>query len=395
MTPVMLVARREIRERLKARSFRIATVISAAVVVAAIVIPATQRGKTPTYDVGVVEPPTPTTVSAIQAVAPTVDVHLRVRVVASRAEAETQLRRGRLDVVVVASNEILTKKTVEQGDAGKKAQLVVALSNAVRLQRLLARAGPDALEAVNALQAPVTLRGIEPADSNARQRFIAFMGVLLLFVFLQQYGTWVLMGVIEEKASRVVEVLLSAVKPRDLVSGKVLGIGLVALMQALVVAAAALVAAQATGTHIFEGASRFAIFWTIAWFLLGYGFYAWAYAAVGSLVSRQADAQNAAFPLSVPVLVGYLSATTLLAGGDPSLFVRVLGFLPPTSPMVMPMLIGLGEAPGWQIALSMGLSVVGILLLMKVAGDIYSRAILHSGQRLRLRQVLRGDFSAA
>ena len=131
------------------------------------------------------------------------------------------------------------------------------------------------------------------------------------------------------------------------------------------------------------------------WFLLGYGFYAWAYAGVGSLVSRQADAQNAAFPLSVPVLIGYLSATTLLGSTDPSPFIRVLAFLPPTSPMVMPMLIGLGKVSAWEIAGSIALSLVGIALLMRLAGDVYSRAILHSGQRLRLRQVLRGDFNAA
>jgi ABC-2 type transport system permease protein len=395
VNPILLVARREIRERVKARSFRIATAISAVVVIAAIAIPASQKSHTATYDIGVVDPPSAEPTTQIQGLAPSLGVRIHVVAVPSRDAAAAQLRQGRIDVAVIDSDEVLTKRALDEGDTSKKAQLVAALSNVVRLQRFVAQAGPGAAAALAALQAPVAANGVEPRDATASQRFTAFLGILLLFVFLQQYGTWVLMGVIEEKASRVVEVLLSALRPRQLVSGKVLGIGAVAMAQALVVAAAAFVTATITGAHVFQGATRFTVLWTIVWFLLGYGFYAWAFAAVGSLVSRQADAQNAAFPLTVPLLIGYLSATTLLGATEPSPFIRVLAFLPPTSPMVMPMLIGLGKAPGWQIATSIVVSVTGIALLMRLAGDIYSRAILHSGQRLKLGQVLRGDFSAA
>src|SRR5207249_1779675 len=117
----------------------------------------------------------------------------------------------------------------------------------------------------------------------------------------------------EEKASRVVEVILSAIRPRQLVAGKVLGIGAVAVLQAIAVAITAIVAATMTGSHIFEGASRLVIAWCLAWFVLGYGMFSWMYAAVGSLVSRQADAQNASFPLSVPMLVAFISINGLLS----------------------------------------------------------------------------------
>jgi ABC-2 type transport system permease protein len=201
--------------------------------------------------------------------------------------------------------------------------------------------------------------------------------------------------VIEEKASRVVEVLLSTVRPRQLVAGKVLGIGATALMQGALVGVAAIVAAAVTGANVFEGASRYIVGWILLWFVLGYAMYAWLYAAIGSLISRQADAQSAAFPLSIPILVGYLSSATLVTGGDPSLFVRVLSFFPLTAPMVMPMLIGAGRAAGWEIGVSITLTVGAIVLLMRVAGDIYSRAVLHTGRRLKLSEVLRGEFSAA
>jgi len=387
VNPVFLVARREVRERIKARSFRIATLISAAVVIAAIAIPASQRGHTPTYDVAVTTSSPAGASDAIKALAPTLKVHLNMHAVPTATDGGRGLRTGEYDVVI-NNGVILTKRAPDSGDTGKKAQLIAAISNLVRLQRL----GP---EAAAALQTPVEVRGVLPPDANSKDRFTAFVGVLLLFVFLQQYGTWVLMGVVEEKASRVVEVLLSAIRPRQLVAGKVIGIGAVAIVQGAIVALSAIVASTATGTHIFEGTSRFAILWILGWFALGYSFYALLYASVGSLVSRQADAQNAAFPVGLPILVGYFTASTLLSGSDPSLFARVLSYLPPTAPMVMPMLIGIGRASALQAFVSMALLIAATVAMARVAGAIYARAVLHTGQRLRLRQVLRRDFNAA
>jgi ABC-2 type transport system permease protein len=252
----------------------------------------------------------------------------------------------------------------------------------------------DAARVLAAFQTPVRVSEVKKPEANETARSTAFIGVVALFAFLQQYGAWVLIGVIEEKSSRVVEVLLSAIRPRQLVAGKVLGIGATAVMQGALVAIAALVAAAATGANVFEGASRFIVLWVLLWFVLGYSTYAWLYAAIGSLISRQGDAQSAAFPLSIPILVGYISSATLLSGGDPSAFVRALSFFPLTAPMVMPMLIGAGKAAGWEIAVSIGLTVGGIAVLMRVAGDIYARAVLHTGQRLKLSQVVRGEFSA-
>ena len=385
MNQVVLVARREIRERLRARSFRVATVLTTIIVIAAIAIPASQRGHQATYDVGVVGATEGLDRAIVELAAP-LNVQLRVHDIGSIDDAQRELTSGILDVVVNGSDAILTKRPVEQ-DGGKKAQLVAALAGAVRLQRL---SPADAA----ALAAPVRVSSVQPSDTNSRQRVTAFFGVLLLFMFFQQYGAWVLVGVVEEKSSRVVEILLAAMRPRQLVTGKVAGIGTVALLQAAIVGAAALIASSVTGYHIFEGASRFLLVWVFVWFFLGYGLYAMAYAAVGSLVSRQADAQNAAFPLAIPILVGYITATSLL-GGDVSTFARVLAFLPPTAPLIMPMLIGIGRVPGWQIAISVAEMVVAIAIVIRVAGDVYARAILHSGRRLRLREVLNRDFSAA
>jgi ABC-2 type transport system permease protein len=389
MREVVLVARREVRERLRARSFRIATVISAGVIVAAIAIPAANRGHVSTYDVGLVNPPTAQTADTVKSLAPTLAVKLRVTIVATEDDARAEIRTGKLDVAAVGDARILTKQVLERDDTSKKAQLVAAVGTAVRLQAVVARQGPAALETLTALRTPVPSQGVEPRKANTSQRLTAFYGVVLLFIFLQQYGQLTLTGVVEEKSSRVVEILLSAIRPRQLVSGKVLGIGVVALTQTVIVAAAALITAKVTNTHVFHGATQLSVLWAAVWFLLGYAFYAWLYAAVGSLVSRQADAQNAAFPVALPLFVGYFSTFSLLGGGEPSGFVHVLGFLPPTAPLIMPMLIGLGKVSGIEIALSVAITAAGVVVLSRVAAEIYSRAILHTGRRLKLREVFK------
>jgi ABC-2 type transport system permease protein len=390
-----LVARREIRERLKARSFRIATIISIGVVVAAIVIPSSQKGHRPTYDVAVINPPTASTADSIKALQRVLGVRLRLRDVTDATAARAQLRTGRLDVVVIGADQILVKRAAAEGGTDTKGRLIAAIGTTIRVQRFIAQAGPAAASLLQALQQPVPVTAVVPRTASLRERFTAYFGVFFIFIFMQQYSAWVLIGVVEEKASRVVEVILSAIRPRQLVAGKVLGIGAVAVLQAIAVAIAAVVAATMTGSHIFEGASRLVIAWCLAWFVLGYGMFSWMYAAVGSLVSRQADAQNASFPLSVPMLVAFISINGLLSGGDPSPFVRVLSFLPFTAPLVMPMLVGIGKASALASLGSMAITAVAIFGLARLAGDIYSRAVLHSGQRLHMRQVLRRDFNAA
>ncbi|MBV9934397.1 MAG: ABC transporter permease [Actinobacteria bacterium] len=394
-SPVWLVARREIRERVRARSFRIGTVVSALIVVAVIAIPASRKGHISTYRVGVVDAPTAATVGEIQRLAGTLHVHLVVRAVASADDARALIRQKQLDVAAVGDRELLVKEPPAPEDAGKKPQLINAVGLTVRLQALVARLGPAALETAVALRQPVPVHGVEKPAASAGQRLTAFFGVLILFIFLQQYGTWVLNGVVEEKSSRVVEVLLAAIKPRQLVAGKVIGVGAVALFQGFTLVVVALVTARAVGSELLHGAAQGNIVWTFAWFIVGYAFYSWAYAAVGSLVNRQSDGQNAAFPLMVPLLVGYITTTSLIGAGDPSPFARVLSFFPATAPVVMPMILGIGKATAWQSAIAMAITIAAVFVLIRVAGMVYARAVLHTGRRLKLSEVLSKDFASA
>ena len=199
----------------------------------------------------------------------------------------------------------------------------------------------------------------------------ALIGVILIFVVLTQYLTWTLMGVMEEKASRVVEVLLATVRPIQLLAGKVIGIGVVAMAQAIALVAFALILAKAVGSSLGQGAAPLVLASTLVWLVLGYAFYSWMYAAAGSLAERQDQVQSLALPLSAPLLFGYIVSLTGVSSGNASLLVKVLAYIPPTAPFAMPTLVGFGEATWWQFLLSVGLSLVCTVAVARVAARVY------------------------
>ena len=195
-------------------------------------------------------------------------------------------------------------------------------------------------------------------------------------------------GLVEEKASRVVEVLLAAMRPVQLLAGKVIGIGLVALGQATLVVAVALVLAKAVGSDLIKGTAPVEVLGVLVWLVLGYSFYSWVYAAGGSLAERQEHLQSLAFPLQLPILFGYLVSLTSLGASQPSTFVKVLAYLPPTAPFAMPVLVADGAVAWWQFLASVAVTLVATVGIAQLAAAVYRRAILRTGSRVRLRELV-------
>jgi ABC-2 type transport system permease protein len=193
----------------------------------------------------------------------------------------------------------------------------------------------------------------------------------------------------EEKASRVVEVLLAAVRPIQLLAGKVIGIGAVALAQAIALVVFALVLAAAVGSNLVHGTAPHVLVATLVWLVLGYAFYSWVYAAAGSTAERQDQVQSLALPLSAPLIFGYLVSLVGVSSGHPSALVKVLAYLPPTAPFAMPTLVGFGEATWWQFLLSVVISLVCTFFVALVAAGVYRRAVLRTGGRVRIRELIR------
>ncbi len=149
--------------------------------------------------------------------------------------------------------------------------------------------------------------------------------------------------------------------------------------------------ATATGSDLLKGSAPSALGGALLWFVLGYIFYCSLFAAGGSLASRTEDAQNIAFPLQLPMLIAYFLSFPVLFSGNASTLIVVLAYLPPTAPLAMPALAAVGRASAVDVAISAAITLVGAVLLMRVAAKVYNRALLRTGRRLKVREVLAGS----
>jgi ABC-2 type transport system permease protein len=168
----------------------------------------------------------------------------------------------------------------------------------------------------------------------------------------------------------------------------VTGIGVLALAQAALMVAAFLGLGAAVGSSLVHGAAPGIVITGAVFLILGYAFYCTAYAAAGSLVSRQSDVGAVILPVQVPLIIAYALSYTVIYADGANVFYRVLGFLPPTAPIAMPVLYAAGDVPAWQAAVSAVLVAAGTVWMARTAATIYGRSILRTGSRVRLRQVL-------
>jgi ABC-2 type transport system permease protein len=202
------------------------------------------------------------------------------------------------------------------------------------------------------------------------------------------YGNWILSGVTEEKSNRVVEVLLSSVKPWQILAGKIIGIGLLGIAQFAGTIAVAVIAVRTTGDIELPNLTVANVLNLVLWFVLGFALFAVMYGAAGSLASRMEDAQNVAFPLSMIAVAGFLVSIQALS--DPDGVAAVIGtFIPLTAPFVVPVRAALGAIPAWQYVAAVVLTIAAIIGLVLVAGRIYAGALLRYGGRVKMREAWR------
>lgn len=218
-----------------------------------------------------------------------------------------------------------------------------------------------------------------PLRGDEADKVLGYIGVMTLMFTLVFTGQMITEGVAEEKRSRVVEVVLGTASPRELLIGKSVAIGLIGLMEVVLLGAA--VAAAGTVLDVFPlpGATPGALAAVLGFFLLGFAFYATVYGAAGALVAPHENSANAAIPVNLVIMIGYIAAALSLGGGG-SGFVRVLSLLPPTAPLTMPLRITFGEAPGWEIALAVLLTGVASCGTVILAARLYAGALMRGGK---------------
>ncbi|MCJ0904914.1 ABC transporter permease [Rhodococcus sp. ARC_M6] len=306
---------------------------------------------------------------------------VEVTEVSDEATARTRVQDGDLDVAVIPSanggatvitnKEITTNlRAIIEGSVAGKAQ-----------SEALTEAGVDPAQlAASTAGAKVTLETLDPPDPEQGQRIaLSIAAVALLYMQIMLFGTYVAMGVVEEKSSRVVELLLSTLRPLQLLWGKVIGIGAVGLLQLAAYAIAGVGTGLATGMLTVTGTAIGVLIGTVGWFILGFAFFAVLYAAAGSMVSRQEDVNATAAPLVI-LIVAMFGIAFSTVGNPEGTLSNVLSWIPPFSAILMPLRIAAGVATPFQIVGTIVLMLTVTVLFSIIAAKIYQRSILRIGK---------------
>jgi ABC-2 type transport system permease protein len=382
---VTLVARREITERSREKSFLVSTGINVVIIVAVVVILSlVGGGDTTRYEVGYTDAPGEAVAQAAARAAEGGDVEIETRRV-DTSQATAGLEDGSLDAVV--AGHVIRSQEDPPDDL---VTLLQAANRQVGAVEALERAGVTGEEAREVL-APPALRvsTVEAVDEDEGEKTaLTFFIVIVLYGQILTYGYWVAAGVVEEKASRVVEVVLSTIRPAHLLAGKVIGLGLLGLGNLLLTGVVGLAAAQLTGALDIDGEILGSVALALAWFLVGYAFYACAFACAGALVPRQEELQTTMTPLSVVLLVSLFLAFAVQDSPDGTL-AQILAFVPMTAPITMPPRIVAGDASALEIAASFLVTIGAAAVLIPLAGRIYAGGVLRTGSALKLREAWR------
>ena len=381
---VLLVARREMLVRLRSRVFLGGTAVMVALVVIGSFGYARLGGLASTVSVGftggsqALEP-------EFSAALATAGQPVTLSTVTDDATGRAQVSAGTLDVLVTGPATAPTA-VVEQS---APATVQAALQRAVMSARFTALGIPPGVLATVTSGLAVPVDALQPKPVTTQDRVVGLGVAILLYITLGLYGGMVAQGVVEEKATRIMEILLATVPPSRLLAGKVMGIGAVALLQLGIVAAATLASVAATNVITTPALGAAAVLGYLAWFVLGFMLYATGYATLAALVSRPEEVQSAVAPVAVFQIGSYLLAYLALANPT-SLLVVVASLVPPFAPILMPVRMAGGDVPAWQIGLALVLTVVAIAGLTQLAGRVYANAAMRIGTRVRFMDALRG-----
>lgn len=358
MKELLLVTAREIKVRGRTKSYRIALVASCVLVAALALLPGF-FDDSDAYQLGVVGP-------ALDAGSRVETTHFD-----DRTTAESALRSGDVDALLVDGKTIVASDTLDP-------QLGLLLQQAHQAAQL---------KAAGVTLTPLEVQSI--AGTDPVQTWLATFLVIVLFVLIMYTSMYVAVGVVEEKSSRIVEILLSSLRPWQLIGGKIIGLTVLALINLGAVAASGVGAMLLTGdsASLPSGIGGIIVN-SVLWFLLGCAFFAALAAMVGSLVSRQEELNSVLTPLMLVLTATYL-LSIFVASSPQSTLSQVFSMIPPFSAMVMPVRFAAGEVPLWQLAASWTLMLVAAAGVTQLAARVYRRAMLRTGARLKLSQIWR------
>jgi ABC-2 type transport system permease protein len=377
----VVVARREFTDRVRTRAFQISIATTLAIVAAVAILAGVLAEDGPTdYTVGAQGPEATAIAAAARTAARGFEARIEVRRFTSPQEARAAVRDERVDAAITGGAIVTRDQASEELE-----QLLQSAARQVRTGEALRSEGVSGDAARRALDPPpLRTRSLE-GEGDSGDEGVAFAASLLLYLQLIIYGLAVASGVVEEKSSRVVEVLLASIPPRALLAGKIAGIGLLGLLQLLLTAVVGLGLASASGAIELNVDDAGVLAVVLVWFLLGYLLWACLYAMAGAIVSRQEDLQSSTTVLTLVLVVSYLVAFPALDDPDSTIAV-VSSLVPLSSPIIMPVRVAVDAASTVEIVASLALLVAAIALLVPLGARVYENAVLRMGKPLKLRE---------
>ena len=421
---IRLIIRREYWARVRQRTFFVITALMAVAFVvlacAPTIVEAIRNGRENTTTIAVVDTAnpaaTPDEVARLDQLLRadgTGDATLTVRsasgpVPALRDQVNAGDYQGLLTLGRNPAGDLIFEYATKDGTRDATATRIQQVTSLLAVQDRLTRAGVDPARQAQIFAPPTFAVSATKAASAGSQsdtekttsRSLAYVLDILLYTTIIVYGMWIAGGVVEEKSNRVMEIMINAATPTQLMAGKILGIGAAALTQylcitipgAIALASQGRIAQALLGTRSgaaaldLTGISVTAVVAFLGFFVLGFLLYAGLYASAGSLVSRQEEVQQIAAPMQVAMIGSFFAALFTLGKPDAPL-ARVLSFVPFTSPLVMLTRVLVGSPAPWEVALSVIILIVSIVLSILLAARIYRVGVLLYGARPTLRSV--------
>jgi ABC-2 type transport system permease protein len=376
----LLVTRREVVSRITDKSFLLGTAFMVVLIAGFIGFSAWQEERTDTVTLAAT-PDAAAMATAVADAAPGVDENVEVTVlgVDDRAAAESALREDEADAWLHPTDDgwQLTSESSEQGSLTSVVEVVVQ-------QQVLADNAAEVGTTVESLQSGSTvttdfLRG--DAERAGVAEAVGFVFVFLFYFAALVFGMQLASSVIEEKQSRIVEIIAAAIPVRHLLAGKVLGNTALAVIQLMVYLVVGLVGLSFTSYKSYVPALSGPTAWFIGFFLAGFIALACLWAVAGSLASRTEDLQATSTPLTMLMLVMFFGGLSLDGRGQ-----VIASFVPPVSAVVMPKRILAGGVEWWEPLLALGLLAAFAAVTVWIGERLYRRALLQTGGRVSLRQ---------
>lgn len=382
------VARREIATRGRSKAYRVSTGILVVITIAFVIGAAVfgSRDDSPStleVTIGVTERNERLDDTLGEITPPRVDADT---LLVTADAVEQLLLDGDVDVVIRGGTTLVWN---DEPDQFVQSIVVEALTEIAVDDRADSLGLDDAT--LDELLAPIPLDNEfidPPTDGDNAKTLVATIGIFIMFFSIQMYGSQIALVVVEEKAHRIVEILLALVRPRDLLAGKVIGVGVLAAIQVVIPITGLFLALALSGSVGIPASAYASLPLLFVTFLLGFTMYGTLFAVVGSLVSRQEDAQQALFPVFVPIITGYVLALQAVAAPD-SLIAKVASIVPFTAPFALPVTTAEGTASLGVVVLALALLAVTTVFLLGLAGRIYEFTLLRSGSRITLAEALR------